>query len=173
MVKFSRKNVAFFSLEISTTRPSKGKCFFSDNTFPKIIKLFSIVCIFFCSQNICVWLQWCNFVGKIEVFSLEVSHLQALIRNSSRLLYFYTKSYQICVFASIMFEKFCCFPCKNELLANLLRVLWEILLISSQYVYFMSNVCYICASSCYCIKCHFMPFVYLVSKYIYLLAFSL
>ena len=30
----------------------------------------------------------------------------------------------------------------------------------------------ICVSSCYCIKCIFMPIVYLVSKYIYLLAFS-
>ena len=78
------------------------------------------------------------FVGKIEDFCIRGFKVQALIRNSSRFLYFCTKSYQIYGFLQalhlVIWEN-PLFSMQNQLLATLLQEFCEISFISPQNSY--------------------------------------
>ena len=89
------------------------------------------------------------------------------------------KVVKLCIFCKHyvhIFGTFCCFPCKNELLATLLRVFHEISLISPQnsyvscqmYFYFVLCLCFI--KTLHKIKFH--AFCVLLKQTIYFVEFS-
>ena len=94
--------------------------------------------IIFLLSNTHNWLQGCSFEGKHGILCIKGFNYQALIRNLLVFQQFFTKSCHIYVFCKhhvCIFGKFCCFPCKKELWATLLRVLCEISFISPQNLY--------------------------------------
>ena len=82
------------------------------------IVFYSIVLHFFCSQNICVWLQWCGLLGKSRIFirgfTFTGPHKEFL--KTSIFLY---QKFQIYVF------------CKHCLLGNFISQIYCMLMLSS------------------------------------------